>query len=117
MATSMWEDGRWLLRAYWKRIVLFTLLGAGGAAAYNRWSPQEYTSKATVRFIPPQVSDAYVPSKVAMQVEQRIFAVSQIASSRMTATQMIEAYGLYPQRRRLYPVADLVTDFQKRLKF
>ncbi len=113
----MWEDGRWLVRAYWKRIAFFTLVGVALAAAYNRWSPPEYTSKATVRFIPPQVADAYVPTNLAMQVEQRIFAVSQIATSRMTATQMIDAYGLYPQRRRLYPVADLVGDFQKRLKF
>ena len=117
VANSMWDDGRWLFRAYWKRIAFFTLAGLGAALIYNRWSPPEYTSKATVRFIPPQVSDAYVPSKVAMQVEQRIFAVSQIATSRMTATSMIESFGLYSQRRRLYPVADLVSDFQKRLRF
>ncbi len=117
LSTSLLDDGRWLLRAYWKRIALFTLLGLAAAVAYTRWNPPEFVSRATIRFIPPQVSENYVSTNVAMQVEQRIFAVSQLAHSRLTATQMIEAFNLYPQRRKLYPVADLVPEFQKRLRF
>ena len=117
LSTSVFEDGRWLLGAFWKRIAFFTLLGLAAAVAYNLWNPEEYVSRATVRFIPPQVSETYVTSNVAMQVEQRIFAVTQLAHSRLIATQMIEALNLYPERRKIYPIADLVVEFQKRLRF
>ena len=116
LASSLIEDGPWLARAFWKRILFFTVMGVAAAVAYNHWSPQDYVSRATIRFIPPQVAETYVASNVAMQVEQRIFAVTQLASSRLTATQMIESFGLYPQRRRFYPIADLVPEFQQRLK-
>ncbi|HVP00747.1 MAG TPA: tetratricopeptide repeat protein [Bryobacteraceae bacterium] len=117
ITNSMLEDGRWLVRAFWKRIALFACIGLGASAAYNHWSPQEYVSRATVRFIPPQVADAYASPKESMHIDQRIFAVTQQATSRLTAAQMIEVFGLYPQRRRFYPIADLVPEFQKRLKF
>ncbi len=117
LTSMMLEDGRWVAGTFWKRIVVFMLIGLGAAAAYNRWSPQEYVSRATVRFIPPRVADAYASSKESMQIEQRIFAVTQQATSRLTAAQMIESFGLYPQRRRFYPIADLVPEFQKRLRF
>jgi tetratricopeptide (TPR) repeat protein len=117
MTSAMLEDGRWLVGAFWKRMAVFALIGFGGAAAYNHWSPQEYVSRATVRFIPPQVAEAYASSKESMQIDQRIFAVTQQATSRLTAAQMIESFGLYPQRRKFYPIADLVPEFQKRLRF
>ena len=113
--TTAWEDGRWLLAAYWKRIAVLTILGVAAGAGYTRWHPQEYVSRATVRFIPAQVGQNYVTSNVAMQVEQRIFAVTQLVNSRLTATQLIETFGLYPQKRRFYPGADLIQDFQSDL--
>jgi predicted Zn-dependent protease/uncharacterized protein involved in exopolysaccharide biosynthesis len=113
--TTSMEDCKWLLREYWKRILLLTLIGLGASVAYNRWSPEVYVSHAMVRFIPPQVSSDYVTSNVAMQVEQRIFAVSQLVKSRLTATKLIEAFNLYPQRRRFIPIADLVPTFQRDL--
>jgi predicted Zn-dependent protease/uncharacterized protein involved in exopolysaccharide biosynthesis len=114
-SSTMVQDAHWLLKAYWKRIVFLALTGLAIAYGYNRWSPQEYVSRAAVRFIPPQVSENYVASNVAMQVEQRIFAVSQLVNSRLTATQLIEAFDLYPQKRRFYPVADIVPKFQSAL--
>lgn len=113
--TTSLEDCKWMLRAYWKRILFLTLIGFGASVAYNRWSPEVYVSHATVRFIPPQVASHYVTSNVAMQVEQRIFAVTQLVKSRLTATKLIEAFNLYPQRRRFIPIADLVPTFQKDL--
>jgi tetratricopeptide (TPR) repeat protein len=114
-SSTLVEDCRWLLGKYWKRVGFFALAGFLIAVGYNRWSPEEYVSRATVRFIPPQVSESFVASNVAMQVEQRIFAVTQLVDSRLTATQMIETFGLYPQKRRFYPVADIVPEFQRRL--
>jgi tetratricopeptide (TPR) repeat protein len=106
----------WVLLTYWKRLVFFACLGLVAAFVYSKWSPQEYVSRATVRFIPAQVSESYVTSNVAMQVDQRIFAVIQMLRSRLTATQMIERFALYPQLRRFYPVADLVEGFQEELR-
>src|SRR3569832_2208745 len=105
--STVWDDSFWLAKAYWKRITLVALVGLGIGAAYARWHPQEYVSRATVRFIPPQVGQNYVTSNMAMQVEQRIFAVAQLVNSRLTATQLIEQFNLYSQKRLLYPIADL----------
>jgi tetratricopeptide (TPR) repeat protein len=110
--STVWDDSVWLMGAYWKRIALIGLIGLGIAAAYVRWHPEEYVSHATVRFIPPQVGQSYVTSNMAMQVEQRIFAVTQLVNSRLTATQLIESFNLYPQKRLLYPIADLLPEFQ-----
>ncbi len=115
MESTSLEDCQWMLRAYWKRILFCSLAGLALAAVYNRWSPQVYVSQATVRFIPPQVAPRYVTSNVAMQVEQRIFAVTQLVNSRLTATKLIETFNLYPQRRRFVTIADLVPTFQKDL--
>src|ERR1700737_146254 len=115
-ARTLQQDALWLLRTYWKRIVVFSLIGLSLAAVYSHWSPEEYLSRATVRFIPAQLSESYVASNVAMQVEQRIFAIDQLVDSRLTATQLIETFGLYPQKRRFYPVADIVPEFQRNLR-
>ena len=109
------EDARWVVRHYWKRILLLTLLGFGAGAAYLHWNPDVYVSRAEVRFIPPQLADRYVVPNVAMQVDQRVFALAQLVGSRLTATKIIERFGLYPERRRFVPVADLARKFQEDL--
>ncbi|MEO5923965.1 MAG: tetratricopeptide repeat protein [Bryobacteraceae bacterium] len=113
---TAWDDTAWLAGAYWKRIAALALIGLAAGAAYARWHPEEYVSRATVRFIPPQVGQTYVASNMAMQVEQRIFAVTQLVNSRLTATQLIESFNLYPQKRLLYPIADLLPEFQSSLR-
>ncbi len=110
------DDTRWTMRHYWKRILFLTLLGLGISAIYLRWNPDTYLSKAEVRFIPPQLADRYVVPNVAMQVDQRVFALAQLVGSRLTATKIIERFGLYPERRRFLPVADLVSKFQEDLQ-
>ncbi len=54
---TVWDDTVWLVSAYWKRITLVALVGLIVGAAYVRWHPEEYVSRATVRFIPPQVGE------------------------------------------------------------
>jgi succinoglycan biosynthesis transport protein ExoP len=110
------DDARWVVRHYWKRITLMTLLGIGASLAYLHWNPDTYVSRAEVRFIPPQLADRYVTPNVAMQVDQRVFALAQLVGSRLTATKIIERFGLYPERRRFLPVADLVAKFQEDLQ-
>ena len=116
MEVAWFDDARWTLSHYWKRIVALTLLGLAASALYLRWNPDTYLSKAEVRFIPPQLADRYVVPNVAMQVDQRVFALAQLVGSRLTATKIIERFGLYAERRRFLPVADLVAKFQEDLQ-
>ena len=116
MEVAWLDDARWTLSHYWKRIVAFTLLGLAASALYLHWNPDTYLSKAEVRFIPPQLADRYVVPNVAMQVDQRVFALAQLVGSRLTASKIIERFGLYPERRRFLPVADLVAKFQEDLQ-
>ena len=110
------HDTRWLMRRHWRLLLCFTALGAGLGVGYFKLNPDTYVSRAQVRFIPPQVNERYVMPNVAMQAEQRIFALTQILNSRLTATRMIETFALYPERRMFYPVADLVDRFQADLE-
>ena len=107
------SDGSWLLRHYYKRILFFGILGFAASLVWVRFNPDIYTSRAQVRFIPPQVAEKYVTPNIAMQVDQRIFALTQLVNSRLTGTKMIENFGLYSERRVFSTIADLVPRFQR----
>lgn len=107
--------GRMLRKHYW--IVLAgLLLGALAGTALIYWRPDQYASRAQIRFIPPQVAERYVTPNLSMQVEQRVYALTQLLRSRLTATRLIESFGLYPERRRFLPVADVLPHFQDNLR-
>ncbi len=115
-AISGASDSLWLVRHYLKRILLWGGIGAVLSAVVVYFYPDQYISHAQVRFIPPQVSEKYVAPNMAMQVDQRIFALTQLVNSRLTGTKMIESFGLYPERRAISTVADLVPRFQQSLQ-
>ena len=110
------SDSTWLIRHYYKRILFFGILGLLVSVAWVQFNPDIYVSRAQVRFIPPQVAERYVTSNVAMQIDQRIFALTQLVNSRLTATKMIENFGLYSERRVFSTIADLVPRFQRDLQ-
>ena len=103
------RDLKWFARKYWGWIalsgVLAGLLGVVGA----HYFPPLFVSQATVRFLPPQVAGRFVNPNFSMEVGQRMFALSQLLSSRMTASKLIEAYSLYPERRRFQTIEDLTS--------
>jgi tetratricopeptide (TPR) repeat protein len=105
------RDAKWFAKRYWKWIaasgVLCAILGVGWVYFF----PPQYVSKATVRFLPPQVAGRFVNPNFSMEVGQRMFALSQLLGSRLTAGRMIEAYSLYPERRRFQTVEDLTKKF------
>ena len=107
-AQSAATDSLWLLRHYLKRILLWGIVGLVVSAVFIHFYPDQYISHAQVRFIPPQVAEKYVAPNMAMQVDQRIFALTQLVNSRLTGTKMIESFGLYPERRMISTIADLV---------
>ena len=110
------SDALWLAKHYLRRILLWGVIGAALSAIFVYFYPDQYISRAQVRFIPPQVSERYVAPNMAMQVDQRIFALTQLVNSRLTGAKMIESFGLYPERRVLSTIADLVPRFQQSLQ-
>jgi len=110
------HDLCWLGKRHWLLLALFGLAGLGAGAAFLHLYPDTFVSRAQVRFIPPQVNERYVMPNVAMQAEQRIFALTQILNSQLTASRMIETFGLYPEKRIFYPIADLAERFQQDLE-
>lgn len=113
---SDWRDARWFLKRYWPLALCFGLIGAAAGGAWIYFSPPAYVSEAKVRFLPPQVAGKFVDPNFAMQVEQRLYALSQMLSSRLTATRMIETFQLYPERRRFQTITDLTPKFRDDLK-
>jgi len=113
---SDWRDARWFLKRYWPLVVCFGLIGGAAGGAWIYFSPPAFVSEAKVRFLPPQVPGRFVDPNFAMQVEQRLYALSQMLSSRLSATRMIETYQLYPERRRFQTIADLTPKFRDDLR-
>jgi predicted Zn-dependent protease/uncharacterized protein involved in exopolysaccharide biosynthesis len=109
------RDALHFLRGNWKALALFSILGLSAGLAWTYFFPSRFASEARVRFMPPQLAGRFVNPNFSMQVEQRLFALSQLLSSRLTATRLIETFQLYPERRRFQTVADLVPVFQNDL--
>lgn len=103
-------------RRHWLWIVCASIAGLSLAAVYVRFFPDTYSSQAIVRFNPPQVADRYVAANDSMQAEQRLFALTQMLTSAVTARKLIASQGLYPELRRFRTVEDLVPRFQKDLE-
>lgn len=110
------RDLRWFLRSYRLPIVATTLVATLLGALWIYFFPPRYVSAATVRFLPPQVAGRFVNPNFSMEVGQRLFALSQLLGSRLTATKLIEACGLYPERRRFETVEDLTARFGRDLQ-
>ena len=112
---SDWRDARWFAGRYWKYIAASAFVGLAVGVVVSYFFPPAYLSEARVRFMPPQVAGRFVNPNLSMEVNQRLFALTQLLSSRLTATRMIESFNLYPERRRFQTVADLVPVFKGNL--
>ncbi len=101
------RDLKWFARKYWVWVALSGIVSGLLGVVWVYYFPPLFVSQATVRFLPPQVAGRFVNPNFSMEVGQRMFALSQLLSSRMTAAKLIEAYSLYPERRRFQTVEDL----------
>lgn len=117
LPTALLGPGDYLhaIRRHWMLIVCCAITGLAAAALYVRFFPDTYASQAIVRFNPPQLPDRYVTANDSMQAEQRLFALTQMLTSSVTARKQIESQGLYPEMRRFRTVEDLVPRFQRNL--
>ncbi len=110
------RDFKWFLRRYARWILLSGLLAAFFGIVWAEFFPPRFVSKATVRFLPPQVAGRFVNPNFSMEVGQRLFALSQLLGSRLTAAKLIEACSLYPERRRFETIEDLTARFNQDLQ-
>lgn len=109
------SDYAWMVRRGWRTAVALGLAGLAVSLVWVYFYPERYVSQATLRFIPPQVAERYVAGNDTLRAEERVYAVSQLLSSTLTARKLIDGLGLYPELRRIKPVADLVPIFQSNL--
>ena len=105
------RDLKWFFARYWKWIALCGALAATLGVGWVHFFPPQFISQATVRFLPPQVAGRFVNPNFSMEVGQRLFALSQLLGSRLTAAKLIESFALYPERRRFQTVEDLTSKF------
>jgi predicted Zn-dependent protease len=110
------RDLKWFVRNYWVWIALGGLISSLLGMAWVYYFPPQYVSQAAVRFLPPQVAGRFVNPNFSMEVGQRMFALSQLLGSRLTAAKLIEANALYPERRRFWTVEDLTPKFMNDLR-
>jgi polysaccharide biosynthesis transport protein len=78
--------------------------------------PDTFVSVATIRVVPPQVPESYVPTNINVQMSQRVNAMYQSISSRGTLTNIINLYNLYPKDRQRKPMEDVVEQMRKAIR-
>src|SRR5688572_21712652 len=78
--------------------------------------PDTYVSVATIRVVPPQVPESYVPTNINMQMSQRVNAMYQSISSRGTLTNIINLYNLYPKDKQRKPMEDVVEQMRRDIR-
>jgi polysaccharide chain length determinant protein (PEP-CTERM system associated) len=78
--------------------------------------PDTYISTGTIRVVPSQVPESYVPSNVNSQMSQRINSMYQTISSRGNLTNIINLYDLYRRDRARKPMEDIVEQMRRDIK-
>jgi polysaccharide chain length determinant protein (PEP-CTERM system associated) len=98
----------WILAPAFAGLVLATVVACV-------W-PNTYISVATIRVVPSQVPESYVPSNVNSEMSQRINSMYQNISSRATLSNMITKFNLYPQDRTRKPMEDVVEQMRRSIQ-
>jgi polysaccharide chain length determinant protein (PEP-CTERM system associated) len=70
--------------------------------------PDMYRSEMLVQVVPQRVPDEYVRSTVTIRTEERLSALSQQVMSRTQLERLIQEFTLYPDKRALMPLEDVV---------
>ena len=89
---------------------IFAALVASVVTAFL-W-PNTYVSRATIRVVPPQVPESYVPANVSMDIQGRINSLAQTILNRATLTNIINTEGLYKKERDRLPLDDVIENMR-----
>ena len=90
---------------------MFAALVASVAIAFF-W-PDTYVSVATIRVVPPQVPENFVPANVNLDVQGRVSSLVQLILNRATLTNIINTHGLYRRKLARLPIDDVIEDMKR----
>jgi uncharacterized protein involved in exopolysaccharide biosynthesis len=74
--------------------------------------PDTYLSIATIRVVPPQVPENFVPANVNTDVQGRVNSLIQLILDRATLTNIINTHNLYKRERERLPLDDVIENMR-----
>jgi uncharacterized protein involved in exopolysaccharide biosynthesis len=74
--------------------------------------PDTYVSIATIRVVPPQVPENFVPANVNSDVQGRVNSLIQLILNRATLTNIINTHNLYKRERERLPLDDVIENMR-----
>src|SRR5271154_1084171 len=74
--------------------------------------PDTYVSVATIRVVPPQVPENFVPANVSLDLEGRVNSLVQLILNRATLTTVINSHGLYKRELARLPIDDVIENMR-----
>src|SRR5580700_4869173 len=89
---------------------LFGALVVSVVAAFL-W-PDTYVSMATIRVVPPQVPENFVPANLNVDVQGRVNSLIQLILNRATLTNIINTHNLYQRDRERLPLDDVIENMK-----
>src|SRR5260370_18831995 len=76
--------------------------------------PNTYISWASIRVVPPQVSETMVPTNTNMDFQGRINSMTQQILTIPTLTSIVNKHSLYPKELKRLPMDDVVEEMRLR---
>jgi len=74
--------------------------------------PDTYVSVATIRVVPPQVPENFVPANVNTDVQGRVNSLIQLILNRASLTNIINTHNLYKRERERLPLDDVIENMR-----
>ncbi|HTS51174.1 MAG TPA: Wzz/FepE/Etk N-terminal domain-containing protein [Bryobacteraceae bacterium] len=74
--------------------------------------PDTYVSVATIRVVPPQVPENFVPGNMSLDLEGRVNSLVELILNRATLTSIINSHGLYKKELARLPLDDVVENMR-----
>ena len=106
------EDYLDILRRHKGRIFgsVFAALVVSVVVAFSL--PDTYVSIATIRVVPPQVPESFVPANLNTDVQGRVNSLIQVILNRAALANMIITYNLYKKERARLPLDDVIENMR-----
>jgi succinoglycan biosynthesis transport protein ExoP len=76
--------------------------------------PDTYVSTATIRVVPPQVPENFVPTNTNSDIQGRVNSLVQLILNRSTLTAIINTQALYKKERDRLPLDDVIENMMKK---
>ncbi|MGD0437110.1 MAG: Wzz/FepE/Etk N-terminal domain-containing protein [Bryobacteraceae bacterium] len=74
--------------------------------------PDTYVSTATIRVVPPQVPENFVPANVNVDLQGRVNSLVQLILNRATLTNIINTHGLYKKELASLPLDEVIDNMR-----